>query len=125
MPKPQVDLRSRREGCAPTKIGEVAGRVGVDIHVLRHWHDMGVVIPDRAASGHRDEEGRAEVIERRLHRLRSQRSQLEDAERFLEHVIGCTHDLLTRCPDCSRYASRDAPTTSWPGRVDNLPAHSI
>ena len=119
------------------KIGEVARWVGVDIHVLRHWHDMGVVVPDRAASGHRvyteehirrlrivqacqgigmslaeirlvlhrDDEGRTEVIEQRLRWIRSQRAQLADAEKFLEHVIGCTHDFLTRCPDCTRYAS--------------------
>ena len=35
------------------KIGEASRRVGVDDHVLRHWHDLGVVVPDRAASGHR------------------------------------------------------------------------
>ncbi|WP_221583263.1 MerR family transcriptional regulator [Microbacterium sp. G2-8] len=118
------------------KIGEVAQVIGVDAHVLRHWHDMGVVVPDRAPSGHREytdehirrlriaqacrrigmslaeirgvlhrgEAGRGEVIEERLRWIRSQRAQLEDAERFLEHVRDCTHDLLTRCSDCSRYA---------------------
>lgn len=122
------------------RIGEAARRVGVDIHVLRHWDDVGVVVPDRAASGqrvyteehirrlgivracqsvgmslaeirlvlHRDEEGRAEIIERRLQSIRSQRAQLADAEKFLEHVVGCTHDLVTRCPDCKRYPAEEA-----------------
>lgn len=121
------------------KIGEAADRIGVDAHVLRHWHDAGVVVPERAASGHRvctdedvrrmrvvracqgvgmslaeirlvlhrDESGRTEVIRRRIGRIGSQRDALEDAERFLEHVIGCAHDLLTRCPDCSRYAATE------------------
>ncbi|WP_188754292.1 helix-turn-helix domain-containing protein [Microbacterium album] len=120
------------------KIGEASRRVGVNAHVLRHWHDMGVVVPNRAPSGHRiyteehirrlrivqacqsvgmslaevrlvlhrDEAGRAEVIEQRLRWIRTQRAQLEDAEMFLEHVVGCAHDLLTRCPDCTRYAAR-------------------
>lgn len=119
------------------KIGEVSRRIGVDDHVLRHWHEVGVVVPDRTASGHRsyteehvrrlrvvqacqsigmslaeirlvlhrDDRGRNEVIERRRRWIRSQRAQLEDAEKFLEHVIDCTHDLLTRCPECSRYAA--------------------
>lgn len=103
---------------------------------------MGVVIPDRASSGHREytdehlrrlrivqacqgigmslteirgvlhrgEAGRGEVIEQRLRWIRAQRAQLDDAQRFLEHVIACEHDLLTRCPDCSRYAQGDRST---------------
>ncbi|WFR82982.1 MerR family transcriptional regulator [Arthrobacter sp. Y-9] len=125
------------------KIGMAAKEAGVDAHVLRHWDEMGVVVPDRAPSGHReytsdqvtrlrvvracqevgmslaeirlilhrDEAGRAEVIGDRLARIRSQRSQLEDAERYLEHVLGCTHDLLSRCPDCTRYASGGRPSS--------------
>lgn len=119
------------------KIGEVARRIGVDEHVLRHWDDVGVVVPDRTPSGHRvyteehirrlrivqacrrigmslgeirlvlhrGEAGRNEVIEQRLIWIRTQRAQLDDAESFLEHVIGCRHDLLTRCPECTRYAA--------------------
>lgn len=125
------------------KIGEAARRIGVDDHVLRHWHETGVVVPDRTVSGHRvyteehirrlrvvqacrgigmslpeirhvlhrDEGGRVDVIRQRLRWIRSQRAQLEDAESFLEHVIGCKHDFLTRCPDCTRYAMKDADLT--------------
>ncbi|MDZ7917354.1 MAG: MerR family transcriptional regulator [Rhodococcus sp. (in: high G+C Gram-positive bacteria)] len=117
------------------KIGEVAQLLGVPSHVLRHWDDAGVVVPDRLASGHRDytdehvrrlrvlracqevgvsladirlilhrnEPERAAVIEQQLTRIRRQRNQLELAERFLAHVVSCTHDLLTRCPQCSAY----------------------
>lgn len=119
------------------KIGEAARLVGVPVHVLRHWDDMGVVVPERTTSGHRvysdehlyrlrvlqacqdvgmslseirlvlhrREAGRTTVIERQLHRIRSQRSQLESAERFLVHVLDCKHDLLTRCPSCAAYAT--------------------
>jgi len=134
------------------KIGAAAREVGVDVHVLRHWHDMGVVVPDRAGSGHREytddhvrrlrivracqsvgmslaeirlvlqrgEADRAEVIERRLRWIRSQRAQLEDAERFLEHVIDCTHDLLSRCPDCTQYASTSPQADRELNRVNDL-----
>ncbi|MCW4355934.1 MerR family transcriptional regulator [Hoyosella sp. YIM 151337] len=119
------------------KIGEAARRLGVAEHVLRHWDDVGAVVPDRTASGHREyseehlhrlqvlracqsvgmslpeirhvlhrsEPGRTRVIERQLHRIRAQRAQLEDAERFLVHVITCEHDLLTRCEACTKYAA--------------------
>lgn len=36
------------------KIGEAAAQVGVAAHVLRHWEDVGVVVPGRSTSGHRD-----------------------------------------------------------------------
>ncbi|MFE6685852.1 MerR family transcriptional regulator [Streptomyces sp. NPDC057743] len=118
------------------KIGEVAHRLGVAVHVLRHWDDMGVVVPDRTPSGqreyseehlhrlrvlracqsvgmslpeirqvlHRAEPERDGAIERQLRRIRAQRAQLEDAERFLVHVLNCEHTLLTRCDACTRYA---------------------
>lgn len=114
--------------------------------MLRHWHDTGVVVPDRAPSGHREysEEDvrrlqvvracqgvgmslaeirlvlrrsapdRSGVITERLRQIRAQRDQLADAERFLEHVIDCTHDLLTRCPSCSAYASSGTRLRSVP-----------
>lgn len=123
------------------KIGEAAHRLGVAVHVLRHWDETGVVVPDRTAAGHRDyseehvyrlrvlracqsaglslpeirqvlhrgEPERTAVIERRLRRVREQRARLADAERFLEHVINCEHDLLTRCAECSRYAETPGP----------------
>ncbi|WP_166976183.1 MerR family transcriptional regulator [Brevibacterium atlanticum] len=36
------------------KIGEAARELGVATHVLRHWEDEGVVVPDRTGAGHRD-----------------------------------------------------------------------
>ena len=34
-------------------IGELAGRVGVATHVLRHWEDMGLLSPARRVAGRR------------------------------------------------------------------------
>lgn len=36
------------------RIGEAAEDLGVATHVLRHWDDEGVVVPDRSPAGHRD-----------------------------------------------------------------------
>ncbi|MDV6305559.1 MerR family transcriptional regulator [Rhodococcus cerastii] len=119
------------------KIGEVARELDVPTHVLRHWDDAGVVVPERLPSGHRDyseehvrrlrvlracqgvgisladvrlilhrdEQERTAVIAEHLARIRRHRAQLDNAERFLAHVIDCTHDLLTRCAQCSEYSN--------------------
>jgi MerR family copper efflux transcriptional regulator len=34
-------------------VGAAAAVIGVEAHVLRHWEDVGVLIPDRTATGHR------------------------------------------------------------------------
>jgi MerR family transcriptional regulator, copper efflux regulator len=34
-------------------VGAAAAAVGVEAHVLRHWEDVGVLVPLRSASGHR------------------------------------------------------------------------
>lgn len=34
-------------------VGELADRVGVAAHVLRHWEDVGLLAPRRSASGYR------------------------------------------------------------------------
>ena len=48
------------------RIGDVAARLGIATHVLRHWEDAGVLEPARLANGHRvyDEETvtRAQLI---------------------------------------------------------------
>lgn len=35
------------------RIGEMAQRLGTATHTLRHWEDVGVLIPARSQSGHR------------------------------------------------------------------------
>ena len=34
-------------------VGVAAAAVGVESHVLRHWEDVGVLVPDRTSTGHR------------------------------------------------------------------------
>lgn len=131
----QDDLKSTCEH-GSVRIGKAAARIGVATHVLRHWEDERVVIPERTSSGHRDyteehlhrlrivrscqmvglslpeirqilhrdEQGRAAVIDRRVREIRRLRAELDSAERFLGHVRECRHDLITRCTECSAYA---------------------
>ena len=35
------------------KISDAARQLGVAVHVLRHWDEEGVVVPDRTLAGHR------------------------------------------------------------------------
>lgn len=52
--KLQVDLKSSGGFMASTlSVGAAATAIGVEPHVLRHWEDVGVLIPDRTTTGHR------------------------------------------------------------------------
>jgi MerR family copper efflux transcriptional regulator len=42
-------------------IGEVADRFGLETHVLRHWEDVGLLVPARDAAGRR-RYGRGDVV---------------------------------------------------------------
>jgi len=90
-------------------------------HVVRACQGVGMSLPEIRAVLTRDDAGRAEVIGARLLRIRAQRAGLEAAERFLEHVIGCTHDLLTRCEACTEYA-RTSPHAATGGAPAGRPA---
>jgi DNA-binding transcriptional MerR regulator len=35
------------------RVGAAAALIGVESHVLRHWEDVGVLVPSRSATGHR------------------------------------------------------------------------
>jgi len=89
----------------------VAGhRVYTDEHVARlrvllSCRDVGMSLAEIRLVLHRDEAGRGEVLRRRLERIREQRRQLERAQAFLEHVVVCRHDLVSRCPGCAALAS--------------------
>lgn len=50
---------------------------------------------------------RSREIARQLDRVRAQRRELLATEEFLEHVVTCTHSVLTKCTDCSAYAGRE------------------
>lgn len=36
-----------------SSIGEMAGRFGLETHVLRHWEDVGLLLPERDGAGRR------------------------------------------------------------------------
>lgn len=61
-----------------TKISDAAAALGVATHVLRHWEDVGVLVPERLDSGHRVY--RAETIDRGRLILMCQRAGLSLAE---------------------------------------------
>lgn len=77
------------------------------LRILLACQEVGMSLADIRLVLHRDESGRADVIRARLDLLREQRRRIDRAETFLQHVLTCRHDLVSRCPDCARLA--DAP----------------
>lgn len=50
----QVDMKANSVPEGPSwSVGELAERVGLATHVLRHWEDVGLLSPVRDASGYR------------------------------------------------------------------------
>lgn len=88
------------------------------LRVLRACQQVGMSLAEITQVLHRDEAGRTEAIARRRAQLREERERLEDAERFLAHVVDCRHDLLTRCPQCSRYPGTER-TIDQPARCSS------
>ena len=50
----QVDMKANSVPEGPSwSVGELAERVGLATHVLRHWEDVGLLSPVRDGSGYR------------------------------------------------------------------------
>lgn len=60
------------------RIGDAAAALRVPAHVLRHWEDVGVLVPHRTRAGHREYDDEL-VLRGRLVRI-SQRAGLSLAE---------------------------------------------
>jgi len=60
------------------RIGDAAAALGVPAHVLRHWEDVGALVPYRTPAGHRDYDDEL-VLRGRLVQI-SQRAGLSLAE---------------------------------------------
>ncbi|MGO2036365.1 MAG: MerR family transcriptional regulator [Brevibacterium sp.] len=72
--------------------------------IVLSCQSVGMSLAEIRAVLHRGESGRGPLIDARIEGIRRQRAALDSAERFLLHVRGCRHDLITRCPECSTYA---------------------
>lgn len=75
--------------------------------IVRSCREVGLSLSEIGRVLDRGAEGRRQAIDERLRAIRRQRAELDAAEVFLTHVQDCRHDLMTRCPDCSRYADRE------------------
>lgn len=66
------------------RVGDAAAQLGLPAHVLRHWDALGVVVPDRTPSGHR------EYTEEHVRRLRVVRA-CRDVGLSLAEVLRVLH----------------------------------
>jgi MerR family copper efflux transcriptional regulator len=109
-------------------IGELAARFGLATHVLRHWEDVGLLVPRRRVAGRRvyddthvarvaeiqlckaagftlddireldDPARRRAKLESQLAQVRERLAQLAFSEKMLEHGLRCRHPDHRACP---------------------------
>ena len=74
------------------------------LRVVLACREVGLSLADTRLVLDRSAEGRADVI--RAHRRRGDRqgAELTRTGAFLDHVLGCRHDLMSRCRGCAAYA---------------------
>lgn len=65
-------------------VGEAAEQLGVRSHVLRHWEDVGVLVPQRSAAGHRRYDDGAVARGRVVQRCQAVGMTLEQIRRLLD-----------------------------------------
>ncbi|MFE3255663.1 MerR family transcriptional regulator [Nocardia sp. NPDC059091] len=51
-------------------------------------------------------DGRRDMIADRRAEVRERIELLEATDRFLEHLLECTHPIISECPDCSGFVAR-------------------
>jgi MerR family copper efflux transcriptional regulator len=109
-------------------IGVLAARFGLATHVLRHWEDVGLLVPRRRVAGRRvyddthvarvaeiqlckaagftlddireldDPARRRAKLESQLAQVRERLAQLALSEKMLEHGLRCRHPDHRACP---------------------------
>jgi MerR family gold-responsive transcriptional activator of gol and ges genes len=72
--------------------------------VIAHCREAGLSLPVIGALLDRRSPGRAQIINDELCRLRAHERRLRRTRLFLDHVVGCRHSLMERCPGCSSYS---------------------
>ncbi|MGJ0118217.1 MerR family transcriptional regulator [Williamsia sp. MIQD14] len=74
------------------------------LEVVRACQRIGMSLPQIRQVLHRRSPDRTRMLRDHLDRLREQQQRLARAEQFLTHVIGCRHDLVSVCDECSGFA---------------------
>ncbi|WP_082502195.1 MerR family transcriptional regulator [Williamsia sp. Leaf354] len=74
------------------------------VEVVRACQRIGMSLSQIRQVLHRGSADRTRVLYEQLHHLREQQRRLSRAEQFLTHVIGCRHDLISECDECSGFA---------------------
>ena len=80
-------------------MGEAAREVGVASHVLRHWEDEGVLVPQRDARGHRRYSAADLAVARGVRRAQHAGLSLAQVRSFLAADEEARADLLRRHRD--------------------------
>lgn len=73
--------------------------------IILRCREAGLSLPVIGSLLDRHAQDRATTIQREIAELDQQVARLHQTRSFLDHVAGCRHSLMERCPGCSRYSS--------------------
>lgn len=72
--------------------------------IVQRCREVGLALPLIVRLLHRGSEGRESMLREQLAGVGVRLRELEHTQAFLEHVIDCRHDLMSRCHGCGGYA---------------------
>ncbi|MBF6327030.1 MerR family transcriptional regulator [Nocardia transvalensis] len=85
--------------------------------LVRTLQRAGMSLPQirRLAAGDRDE--RMALIDAKRAEVRDQLALLRAMDRFLGHIVTCTHPVIAECPECVSFAARQGSPATFHGQV--------
>jgi len=77
--------------------------------LIRLCQRAGLSLADIRAMYEADRSTRIDIIAGKRERITDTVAKLQQAERFLAHVLDCVHPMVSECPQCADFAARAAP----------------
>ncbi|PUB32067.1 DNA-binding transcriptional MerR regulator [Promicromonospora sp. AC04] len=84
--------------------------------VIRRCQRAGLSLAQIRALGPEEGESRRALVEDHRSRIAEVVQQLQATDRFLGHLLSCSHSVISECPECSGFAAAAGPLPG-PGGV--------
>ncbi len=78
--------------------------------LVRTLRRVGLSLDRIRELGLAERDARLAIVSAERAALRRSIELLESTDRFLAHVAGCRHPIISDCPECSRFAAEDRAT---------------
>jgi MerR family transcriptional regulator, copper efflux regulator len=82
--------------------------------LIRLCQRAGLSLADIAAMYLADRPTRVSIIADNRVRIANAVANLQQAERFLAHVLDCVHPIVSECPQCADFAAGEPPSVDVP-----------